>query len=185
MSTGHDVQLREAQIEIEIPVEPHPDPATVTAEGERLQELIDGVRIRQAKPQVDERGSLTEIYSEAWDFSDEPLVYAYQSTIRPGFVKGWVVHLEQDDRLFFDNGDVKVVLYDARVGSPTQGMVTELFFGSANRALLRIPKGVFHAVRNIGEHEARFVNLPTRPYRHERPDKARLPVDTEAIPYRL
>jgi dTDP-4-dehydrorhamnose 3,5-epimerase len=185
VSTAHDEQLRDAQVEIEIPVEPHPDPATVTAEGERLQALIDGVRIRQAKPQVDERGSLTEIYSEAWGFSDEPLVYVYQSTIRPGFVKGWNVHFEQDDRLFFDNGDVKVALYDARVGSPTQGMVNELFFGSANRALLRIPKGVVHAVRNVGEHEARFVNLPTRPYRHDRPDKARLPVDTEAIPYRL
>jgi dTDP-4-dehydrorhamnose 3,5-epimerase len=186
VSAGDNGKLKEAQgVEIEVPVEPRPDPATVTAGGERLQELIDGVRIRRAKPQVDERGSVTEIYSEAWDFTDEPLVYAYQTTIRAGFVKGWVVHFEQDDRLFFDDGALKVVLYDARVGSPTQGKVNELFFGSANRALLRIPRGVFHAVCNVGEGEARFVNLPTRPYRHERPDKARLPVDTEAIPYRL
>jgi hypothetical protein len=44
---------------------------------------------------------------------------------------------------------------------------------------------VFHAVKNVGESEMRFVNLPTRPYRHERPDKARLPADTDAIPYPL
>ena len=178
--TAHD-----GRVEIDVGASPQPDPATVTPEGERLGPRIDGVLVRPAKVQVDERGSLTEIYSEAWSFTDEPLVYVYQTTIRVGVVKGWVIHYEQDDRLFFDDGAVKVVLYDARAGSPTHGLINELFFGSANRALLRIPAGVFHAVRNIGESEARFVNLPTRPYNHEAPDKSRLPADTDAIPYRL
>jgi dTDP-4-dehydrorhamnose 3,5-epimerase len=180
-----DANLGRARAEIDIAVQPQPDPPTVTPEGERLEQLIDGVRIRPAKVQSDERGTLTEILSEAWDFTDEPLVYVYQTTIRVGKTKGWVIHFEQDDRLFFDNGAVKVVLYDARAGSPTHGMLNELFFGSANRGLLRIPAGVFHAVGNTGESEVRFVNMPTRPYRHERPDKARLPADTGAIPYRL
>jgi dTDP-4-dehydrorhamnose 3,5-epimerase len=177
--------LREREVEIEIARAPTPDTATVTPDGERIETLIEGVRVRPAKVQMDERGSLTEIYSERWSFSDEPLVYVYQTTIRVGTTKGWVVHFEQDDRLFFDDGDVEVVLYDARVGSPTHGLVNELFFGSANRALVGIPAGVFHAVANLGESELRFVNLPTRPYRHERPDKSRLPPDTDAIPYRL
>jgi dTDP-4-dehydrorhamnose 3,5-epimerase len=177
--------LADGRVDIEIATPPLPDEPTVTREGERLETLIEGVRIRPAKVQVDERGSLTEIYSEAWSFTDEPLVYVYQSTIRVGVAKGWIVHYEQDDRLFFDSGVAKVVLYDARAGSPTHGMINELFFGSGNRALLRVPAGVFHAVKNVGEAEVRFVNLPTRPYRHERPDKARLPGDSDAIPYRL
>jgi dTDP-4-dehydrorhamnose 3,5-epimerase len=175
----------DGRVDIEIAAPPLPDEPTVTPDGERLETLIEGVRIRPARVQVDERGTLTEIYSEAWSFTEEPLVYVYQTTIRAGVVKGWVVHYEQDDRLFFDTGAAKVALYDARASSPTRGMINELFFGSANRALLRIPAGVFHAVKNVGESEMRFVNLPTRPYRHERPDKARLPVDTDAIPYRL
>jgi dTDP-4-dehydrorhamnose 3,5-epimerase len=77
------------------------------------------------------------------------------------------------------------VLYDAREGSATNGLVNEVFLGSANRGLLLIPPGIVHAVVNIGEDELRFVNLPTRPYDHERPDKARLPADTAAIPYEL
>jgi dTDP-4-dehydrorhamnose 3,5-epimerase len=173
------------RVEIDIDAVPQPDEPTVTPEGERLGTLIEGARIRPAKVQLDERGSLTEIYSEAWDFTDEPLVYVYQTTVLPGVVKGWVVHHEQDDRLFFDDGAAKVVLYDARARSPTHGTINELYFGSANRALLRIPAGVFHAVKNIGESELRFVNLPTRPYRHEQPDKSRLPADTDAIPYEL
>jgi hypothetical protein len=40
-------------------------------------------------------------------------------------------------------------------------------------------------VVNVGPTELRFVNVPTEPYRHERPDKYRLPADTSAIPYQL
>ena len=171
--------------ELKVAIEPAIDRPTVTPEGARIEQRIDGVRVRTATVQSDERGTLTEIFSESWGFTDEPLVYVYQSTIRIGQTKGWVVHYEQDDRLFFDDGAVKVVLYDAREDSPTFGLVNEIFFGSANRALLRIPAGVFHALANIGESEARFINCPTRPYRHSSPDKARLPLDTDAIPYRF
>lgn len=161
------------------------DAQTVTPAGELVQELIDGVRIRAATTQLDERGSVCEIYDPAWDFTEEPLVFVYQTTIRSGQTKGWVLHLEQDDRLFFSSGDVKVVLYDARPESLTFGRLNVRTFGETNRALLRIPAGVYHALQNVGERDALFVNLPTQPYRHEDPDKYRLPLDTPEIPYRF
>jgi dTDP-4-dehydrorhamnose 3,5-epimerase len=182
VSTDVDLQTR---VVLDLADEPTPDPATVTPDGRRLERLIEGVRVRPAIVQSDERGSVTEMFNPAWDFSDEPLVYAYTTTIRPGQKKGWVVHHEQSDRLFYDNGAAKIVLYDAREGSPTKGLVNEIFLGAANRALLLIPPGVVHAVVNIGETELRFVNMPTRPYDHARPDKSRLPADTPAIPYQL
>jgi dTDP-4-dehydrorhamnose 3,5-epimerase len=172
-----------ARVVLDIAVEPIPDHPTVTSDGERLAPLIDGVLVRPATVHSDARGTLTEIFNPAWDWTGEPLVYVYQATVRPGQLKGWVVHLGQDDRLFFDEGTAKVVLYDARVGSPTKGMINELFLGAANRVLLRIPAGVFHAVANVGDADLRFVNLPTRPYEHGRPDKARLPAGSRAIPY--
>jgi dTDP-4-dehydrorhamnose 3,5-epimerase len=171
--------------EIDMPVPGTPEPQTVTPAGERLDRSIDGVRLRPAITHSDERGSLTEIDDPGWGFTDEPVVYVYEARIHPGQKKGWIVHFEQDDRLFFSVGSAKVVLYDARTGSPTQGLVQELFLGSVNRGLLRIPAGVVHAVVNVGPDEVRFVNLPTRPYRHERPDKLRFPLDTDAIPYEL
>jgi dTDP-4-dehydrorhamnose 3,5-epimerase len=64
-------------------------------------------------------------------------------------------------------------------------MISELFVGAANRMLLRIPAGVFHGVVNVGPEALRFINLPTQPYRHDRPDKFRLPADSEAIPYHI
>ena len=46
-----------------------------------------------------------------------------------------------------------------------------------------IPKGVFHAVQNLGQTEAVFINLPTRAYNHEDPDKYRLPLKNDLIPF--
>jgi dTDP-4-dehydrorhamnose 3,5-epimerase len=172
-------------IDIDVADPGAPDPQTVTPDGRRLDRFIDGVLLRPAITHSDERGSLTEIYDPAWDFTEEPLVYVYESRIHPGQKKGWIVHLEQDDRLFFSVGSAKVVLYDARTDSPTQGMVQELFLGGANRGLLRVPAGVVHAIVNVGPDEVRFVNLPTKRYRHERPDKLRFAQDTDAIPYEL
>jgi dTDP-4-dehydrorhamnose 3,5-epimerase len=50
---------------------------------------------------------------------------------------------------------------------------------------LSIPAGVYHAVQNVGDREAAFVNLPSQPYQHDDPDKYRLPIDNDVIPYRL
>jgi dTDP-4-dehydrorhamnose 3,5-epimerase len=135
--------------------------------------------------QTDERGSLCEVYDERWGFTEEPVVYVYTVNVPPGQKRGWVVHADQDDRLFISRGAVKVVLYDARPESPTFQRLQEIYSGEFERTLLRIPAGVFHGVVNIGQVDVEFVNMPTRPYLHERPDKYRLPDDTDAIPYSL
>jgi dTDP-4-dehydrorhamnose 3,5-epimerase len=134
----------------EIAATPVRDEQTVTPAGERIATAIDGVLVRRAVTQTDERGSLCEIYDERWGFTDEALVYVYTVAIPPGQKRGWVVHAEQDDRMFISRGAVKVVLYDARPGSPTHERVQEIFSGEFDRTLLRIPAGVFHGMVNIG-----------------------------------
>ena len=161
------------------------DRQMVTPEGKSILSLIDGVRIRYAITHPDERGTVCEIYDPRWNFSDVPLVYVYQVTIRPRRVKGWVVHYQQDDRMFVSQGTVKVVLYDPREGSPTYGMLNELCVSEHNRGLLFIPRGVYHALQNVGTTDVLFINMPTRPYNHADPDKFRLPLNTDVIPYRF
>ena len=79
----------------------------------------------------------------------------------------------------------RIVLYDARTESPSFGALEVLHLGSHDRALVSIPAGVYHAVQNVGDGEAAFVNLPSAPYDHDDPDKHRLPLDNDVIPYRL
>jgi dTDP-4-dehydrorhamnose 3,5-epimerase len=161
---------------------PRKDIQLASQEGAR-QALIDGVRIREARTIPDHRGTICVAYDPRWGFSDEPMVYAYEVTVRSGAIKGWILHEGYDDRLFLAAGTVKWVMYDDRSESPTRGLVSELHFDEHHRSLLRIPRGVWHAIQNVGDVDARMINFPTAPYNYESPDKVRLPLDTESIPY--
>ena len=161
------------------------DQPTVSSDAASLQERIVGVEVRPAQTHADERGTLTEIFDLRWEFTDEPFVYAYVVTLRPEQVRGWVVHQSQTDRLFMYAGVLKIALYDGRTDSRTRGLVNVFHLGAHHRALLSIPPGVFHGVRNVGSEDGLFVNLPSQPYQHDDPDKYRLPVDNDVIPYRL
>jgi dTDP-4-dehydrorhamnose 3,5-epimerase len=166
-------------------LQPKQDTQTVTPLGERVAPRIAGVNLRAAITHQDDRGEVCEIFNAAWSFDDAPMTYVYQIVIRPRRVKGWVVHRDQDDRLFASLGIVKIVLFDDRPGSATYRMINEIYLGERNRALIAVPAGVFHAIQNVGEIDAVLINLPTRPYNHAVPDKFRLPLDTDQIPYRF
>ena len=80
------------------------EPQTVTPNGQSARRQIEGLIIRPLLTHVDRRGELVEVYNPAWKIHPTPMVYAYQATIRPKAIKGWVVHREQDDRIFTSLG---------------------------------------------------------------------------------
>jgi dTDP-4-dehydrorhamnose 3,5-epimerase len=157
------------------------DRSTVTESSEKIDKLIQGVTVRRAVTHVDERGDLSEIYNAAWNIDTDPVTYVYTVTVRPGRVKGWVYHTKQADRIYTISGAIKYVIWDSRPDSPTHGMINEIFLSDRNRGILRIPPFTVHAVQNIGQVDAIFVNLPTLPYNHANPDKYR--VSPESVPY--
>jgi len=164
-------------------VEPVKDRATVTADFRPLGDMIQGLIVRRLPPVEDERGEIVEIFRESWGFHPDPLVYLYQVSVRPGLVKGWVVHRKQEDRIFISRGVMRWAFFDDRADSATHGLLNHYVFSERNRALFVIPRGVYHAVENIGQAEAVFVNLPTRAYDHADPDKFRLPIKNDRIPF--
>jgi dTDP-4-dehydrorhamnose 3,5-epimerase len=166
-----------------VQVTPVKEQPSVTADGESLKPLIVGVKVRYQRSIEDARGEITEVYRPSWGVHDDPLVYVYQVSVRPGMTKGWVVHERQEDRVFHIMGTTHWALYDDRPESSTRGLLNQFVFSEKNRALLVIPRGVYHAVRNIGIGDAIFVNMPTRPYDHEDPDKFRLPLKNDRIPF--
>ena len=159
---------------------PIKDQQTVTTKGEVITPLIEGVKIFPLVTHPDARGSLTQLPPQLFA---QPIVDAHQVSIRPGKIKGWIMHLIQEDRLFFWQGDLRVVLYDQREDSSTWGMMNDLCFGESRPALCFIPPGVFHAVQNLGATGAAHMSFPTVAYDHANPDKYRLPLDTELIPF--
>lgn len=160
------------------------DKPTVTSEGAPLDRTIDGVVLRVAKALPDERGEVVELLTAGWsELCGETIPHVYLVTLEPGVVKGWVCHREQTDRVVVVFGRARWVLYDGREQSSTHGVVQQLTVTERNRQILMIPAGVWHAVENVGTREASFVNMPTAAYRHDDPDKYRLPLDTPLIPF--
>lgn len=161
------------------------DKETVTASGENVAKLPEGVTLKKVVTHGDERGTVFEMFDTRWDWHKDPLVFSYCFTVRPGIVKGWGLHKKHEDRYCLISGEVMLVLYDARPNSSTFGLLSKIYLSEHNRQLVNIPAGIWHADHNIGKKDAIVVNFPTICYDHKDPDKYRLPIDTDQIPYKF
>ena len=144
--------------------------------------LIQGVKIRRLPSFPDERGALTEIL-RADDAEYEAFGQIYMTTSYPGVVKGWHLHARQNDMVCCVSGELKLVLFDPREQSPTHGLANEIFLGDCNRLLVKVPVGVFHGWKCIGERSALVVNIPDRVYDYDDPDERRVDPHDNEIPY--
>lgn len=144
--------------------------------------MITGVRTKLLTVRPDERGTLMEILRRDEEiFEDFGQVYV--TSCYPGVVKAWHYHKEQTDHFVCLRGTAKVVLFDDRPDSPTNGSINEFYLGLANPILLKIPMNVYHGFTGVGTDEAMILNIPTMPYRPDAPDEYRLAWNDPSIPY--
>jgi dTDP-4-dehydrorhamnose 3,5-epimerase len=144
--------------------------------------MIDGVRVKKLTVIADERGRVMEIL-RADDDVFRKFGQAYITTACPGVVKGWHSHKVQTDFFTCVAGMMKLVLFDPRDGSPTQGEVNEFFIGVHNPILVVIPPGIVHGFKCISETEAMVVNCPTEVYNASAPDEYRIDAHSKDVPY--
>jgi dTDP-4-dehydrorhamnose 3,5-epimerase len=156
--------------------------SAVDARGQLQQEPIDGLRFRPTRPVPHEDGTVAEVARVDWDEVDEPIVHTHVTTTEPGRIRAWGLHRQSTDRLFVVKGLVSIVVYDGRVGSPTQGTVNEFRVSERNPGLLVIPPNLYHGWMVIGTEEAFIINMPTSAYDHSQPDALDLPYDHPEAP---
>jgi dTDP-4-dehydrorhamnose 3,5-epimerase len=159
------------------------DAQTVTPDGKSVVPPIEGVNVRSVRTLSDARGSVFEIFDERWGWHRAPVTSLHCFTVRPGYVKGWGLHKEHEDRYMILQGEMELVLFDPRPQSSTYGKVGKILMSEHDRRLVNIPSFVWHADHNIGSTDAVVIDMPTAPFNHENPDKWRLPIDTPLIPY--
>ena len=158
------------------------DSATVTPHGQSLAPCIEGVHTSAPVNHVDHRGRVFEIGGGAKSQWDQPVVYCYAFSVRPGQTKGWGLHEHKDDRYTLITGEVMTCLYDARGDSPTKGLVQKVILTPEGIRQLLIPSGVWHLTICLSTTEAFLINHPTQVYIHEAPDRLLLPWNTPDIP---
>lgn len=144
--------------------------------------MIEGVAVKNLRVIPDERGHVMEMLRSDDDVF-ERFGQVYMTTIYPGVIKGWHMHLKQDDNVVCVKGMIKLVLFDDREGSETSRELMELFLGENRPVLVHIPRGVYHGWKCISDDEAFVINIPTELYDYESPDEHRLPYDSDRIPY--
>ncbi|MEA5468842.1 dTDP-4-dehydrorhamnose 3,5-epimerase family protein [Spirulina sp. 06S082] len=141
---------------------------------------IEGVQIHPLERIPDERGTILKMLrSDAPHFQKFGEIYF--STVYPGAIKGWHLHTKITLNYAVILGTIKLVLYDDRETSKTQGEVQELFLGEDNYCLVTIPPLIWNGFKGIGTTKAMVANCATIP--HDPEEIQRCNPFTASIPY--
>ncbi len=125
--------------------------------------MIDGVSIIPLKTFLDERGIVRHMMRST-DPHFSQFGEIYFSEIFPGAIKGWHVHRKMELNYAVVSGNIKLVLYDAREGSPTHRELQEIFMGEDNYVLVKIPQHVVNGFKAVGDEKAIVANCATIPH---------------------
>jgi dTDP-4-dehydrorhamnose 3,5-epimerase len=142
--------------------------------------MIDGVFIRPLKQIPDERGKVMHMLRRDDPWFDR-FGEIYFSAVYPGVIKGWHLHKRMTLNYAVVSGMIKLVLYDDRKSSLTQGELMEIFTGEDNYALITIPPGIWNGFKGIGIKPAIVANCATEP--HDPEEIVRMNPFADKIPY--
>jgi dTDP-4-dehydrorhamnose 3,5-epimerase len=99
----------------------------------------------------------------------------------PGIIKAFHYHRFQTDYWVAAAGLLQVALVDLRTNSPTFGAKNTLYMGSLRPWQLKIPPGVAHGYKVIGNEPSVLVYVTNRIYNPK--DEGRIPYNDGSINY--
>lgn len=145
-----------------------------------VRNMIEGVRFAPLKCIPDERGAIYHMLKTT-DPHFEKFGEIYFSAVNPGAIKAWHIHKQMTLNYAVIVGRIKMVLFDDRDGSPTKGVLQELFLGPENYALVTVPPLVWNGFKGIDAGRSIVANCSTIP--HDPEEISRLDPFSPKIPY--
>ena len=125
--------------------------------------MIQGVKIIPLKKIMDERGMIMHMMRNDSEYFTK-FGEIYFSVIFPGEIKAWHLHKEMTMNYAVVAGNIKLVLYDARVDSPTYKELQEIFVGQDNYCLISIPPGIVNGFKAVGNEKSIVANCADIPH---------------------
>ena len=120
---------------------------------------ISGLTLTDLKQIVDERGGVFH-YLKASSPSYKGFGEAYYSKINQNIIKGWKLHHIVHQNFCVPFGAVKLVVFDDRPGSATQGLFDEIILDdSASYRMLSMPPGLWYSFKCISSGFALMANI--------------------------
>jgi dTDP-4-dehydrorhamnose 3,5-epimerase len=125
--------------------------------------MIEGVQIIRLATILDERGMVRHMMRRT-DPHFKEFGEIYFSVIFPGAIKAWHLHRKMELNYAVVSGNIKLVLWDGRKGSPTHRQTQEIFMGEDNYVLVKVPPGVVNGFVAIGNERAIVANCASLPH---------------------
>lgn len=149
-----------------------------------LPDLIDGVEVQPHALWPDDRGYFLEVMRFGRGLASMLPAESTQvsgAISYPGTIKAFHYHLHQTDLWSPVMGMLQVALVDLRPESRTFGVRNTIYTGALRPWQVRIPPGVAHGYKVIGEAPAVLVYVTDRFY--DPSDEGRIPYDDPSIHY--
>ncbi len=124
--------------------------------------VIEGVVIRPLRKIPDERGTI--MHGVRKDNILNEFGEVYFKKLYFGVVNGWHVHEELILNYICVLGMIKLVLYDMRKDSKTNGQLQEIFMGEDNYCLVHIPPGIANGSKGMTSPYSMMVNVASLPH---------------------
>ena len=142
--------------------------------------MIEGVKIIKKKQFIDERGKIMRMLrsddEEFKRFGEIYFSYTY-----PGAIKAWHRHKQMTLTYAAIFGKIKLVLYDDRQYSSTNGKIDEIFLSDENYFTVTIPPLIWNGFKSIENKTAIVANCADVP--HSEDEIERKSFDDKSIPY--
>jgi dTDP-4-dehydrorhamnose 3,5-epimerase len=148
------------------------------------RDRIDGVEVKAYDLWPDDRGYFLEVVRIRQGLASEFPVETTQVSAAlsyPDTIKAFHFHQYQTDLWVPTQGMFQVALVDMRPGSPTYGVKNTLYAGSLKPWQIRIPPGVGHGYKVIGEGPGLLVYVTDRLYNPK--DEGRIAYNDSSIAY--
>ena len=105
----------------------------------------------------------------------------YFSSVNPKFIKAWHLHEKMTLNYVAVYGKVKLVLFDDRKNSSSNGVLEEIFLSSNDYKLVSIPPMIWNGYASEDKNIAIIANCSDIP--HDKNEIIRIPFDDSKIPY--
>ncbi len=142
--------------------------------------MIEGVIIKKLKQIIDKRGKVMHMLR-----ADSPLFLRfgeiYFSVVNPDAIKAWKKHRRMTQHFAVPIGKIKLVIYDDRKNSPTQGKIEIIETGEDNYCLVRIPSLVWYGFKGISKYPSLIANCTDIP--HDPKEVEKLDNFSDKVPY--
>ena len=144
------------------------------------KKTIEGVKIFNKKVIVDDRGKILHMLRND-DKNFIKFGEIYFSYVYPKKVKAWHIHKKMTLNYVAAFGKIKLVLYDDRADSPTNGKIQEILLSNDNHVLVSIPPMIWNGFCSADDKLAVLANCSDIP--HDKEEIERLPFDDPKVPY--